>query len=124
MEARAVLTTVAAMEFDARLVGRARPGEEDEPHEETAEAVDRPWSAGWAARAERPEPGDPPYVVEVPAADRAELAEVLDVILEEQAEFDASLARRGTRLGWEEQLAAAVLSLVSAILGVLGMAEV
>ena len=72
--ARAVATSIAAMEFEVRLDGRlgARPD------------------------AERQTTGRPPYVVRVVADDWSDLAEVLDEIIHEQVEFDRLLAEGQT----------------------------
>ena len=70
LQARAVATSVAAMEFDVRLCAAADPAHEDD------------------------DAGRPPYVVEVVHTDWPDLAEVLDEIVDEQVEFDRMLACR------------------------------
>ena len=77
-EARVVATCVAAMEFDVRMT----------PHDTIGEGLDDG------------DGGTEGIVVEVPANDWAVLAEVLDDILAEQAQFDAFLVEthgRSTR---------------------------
>jgi hypothetical protein len=68
LEARAVVTALAAMDFDARIVGS--PPANDELHE--------------ADEAEFPGP----YIIEVPAEDWPQLKEALPEIIAEQKEFD------------------------------------
>jgi len=70
--ARAVTTSIAAMEFDVRLcpIGLAARGD-DETH-----------------------PGRPPYVVQVSTDHVHDLADVLDEIIDEQQDFDRMLADR------------------------------
>jgi hypothetical protein len=70
--ARAVATSIEAMEFDVVL----RP---DESPPGVVEAS--------------PEPG-PPYVVQVVASEWGQLAEVLEEIIAEQRDFDRMIARR------------------------------
>jgi hypothetical protein len=70
--ARAVATSIAAMEFDVRL-----------------RATDGPGSARAASR-----DGRHPYAVQVIASEWGELADVLDEIIDEQREFDRMLAQR------------------------------
>ena len=74
MLARAVATSIAAMEFDVRLC-----------------AADGP-----APRADEAHTGFPPYVVEVFGSQWQPLAEVLDQIIDEQQEFDRAIAQRQT----------------------------
>ena len=69
--ARAVATSIASMEFDVRLQGGEKPG-----------AV--PPS---------------PYRIEVQCIHWADLAEVLEEIVDEQREFDQRLARSGAGRG-------------------------
>ena len=71
--ARAVATSIAAMEFDVRLA--AAGGMEGVADDETGS-------------------GRPPYVVEVDRAEWQELADVLDEIIQEQRDFDRLLAER------------------------------
>ncbi len=66
--ARAVATSIAAMEFDVRLNAPDR-GTDDDAH-----------------------PGRPPYVIQVGRGAWNELADVLDEIIDEQQEFDRRLA--------------------------------
>ena len=74
--ARAVATSIAAMEFEVRLC-----------------AV----GAGHAARGDAAEqPGPPPYIVQVSPAQWSDLAEILDEIIREQREFDRLLTERRT----------------------------
>ncbi len=70
--ARAVATSIAAMEFDVRMSARG-PVTDDDAH-----------------------PGRPPYVIQVEHGVWDELADVLDEIVEEQQEFDRLLAERHT----------------------------
>ncbi len=73
LQARAVATSIASMEFDVRLCAFGSPSRsDDESH-----------------------PGRPPYVVQVDNGDVRDLAGVLDEIIEEQREFDRMLADRG-----------------------------
>jgi len=70
--ARAVTTSIAAMEFDVRLC-----------------------AIGLAARTDdETHPGRPPYVVQVHLDHVRLLAEVLDEIISEQQDFDRMLADR------------------------------
>jgi hypothetical protein len=69
IQARAVVTAIAAMEFDARIVGAAGPDEH---------------VAGDAPEAEFPGP----YVIEVPVEDWSTLKDALPEIIAEQEEFD------------------------------------
>src|SRR2546426_4000189 len=80
LAARAVTTSIAAMEFDVRLRGR------DDPH-----ALDHD------PLAFRPCDFPGPYIIEVPQQHWGDLAQVLDQIIDEQAEFDALLAARKTQ---------------------------
>ena len=70
LQARAVATSIAAMEFEVRLCA--------------SEKRDRTDPAD--------HPGEPPYVVQVTPAQWQDLAEVLDQIIGEQQEFDRWLA--------------------------------
>ena len=70
-ELLAIVTSIAAMEFETRCV----------------DCAGRP-----VALSELDGPG--PYIVQVPADDHAELLDVLDEIIAEQDEFDADLRRR------------------------------
>jgi hypothetical protein len=71
--ARAVATSIEAMEFDVLL--RAADGS--------------PGTADEAAH-----PGSPPYVVQVVASEWGDLADVLEEIITEQQEFDRMLLRQ------------------------------
>lgn len=72
LQARAVTTSIAAMEFDVRLCAVGSPARSDpDTH-----------------------PGRPPFIVQVDITDVRDLAEVLDEIIEEQREFDRMLTQR------------------------------
>lgn len=79
LQARAVATCVAAMEFDVRLISAAaiRPGSKAAPDHDVEF------------------PG--PYVIEVPAEHWRDLSSVLREIIDEQREFDDYLASRHQR---------------------------
>ncbi len=71
--ARAVTTSIAAMEFDVRLC-----------------------AIGLSARSDdEAHPGRPPYLVQVHTDHVRDLADVLDEIIDEQQDFDRMLADRG-----------------------------
>lgn len=72
LQARAVTTSIASMEFEVRLC-----------------------AAGSSARTD-PEthPGRPPFIVQVNLSDVRDLADVLDEIIDEQREFDRMLDQR------------------------------
>ncbi len=71
-QARAVTTSIAAMEFEVRLC-----------------------AFGSSARSDPDtHPGHPPFIVQVDVSHVCDLAEVLDEIIEEQREFDRMLAQR------------------------------
>jgi hypothetical protein len=76
-EARRIATTIAAMGFDVRVrdLGRDTEMLGDEAAEERIG----------------------PFVIETPAAQRTDLADVLAEIIDEQDEFDAALAERERR---------------------------
>jgi len=77
LSARAVATSIAAMEFDVRLCAADAPAEPPPEH-----AHDHP--------------GRPPFVVEVRSRHWHDLADVIDEIIAEQREFDLALeSRRG-----------------------------
>ena len=72
LQARAVTTSIAAMEFEVRLCAVGSSTRSDpETH-----------------------PGRPPFIVQVDISDVRDLADVLDEIIEEQREFDLMLAQR------------------------------
>ena len=89
--ARAVATSIAAMEFDVRICASGHPaGTDDADH-----------------------PGRPPYVVEVAPGELTDLAEVLDEIIDEQQEFDRILAER--RVSGGRACLVAVVGLTGAV---------
>ena len=99
--ARAVATSIAAMEFDVHLSA----------------------TGGGAFDGEASPPGRPPYVVEVDPAHWGDLADVLSEIIEEQLEFDRRLeihrgGRDGTRI-----IIVITLTGLAEILVMLGMLE-
>ncbi len=72
LQARAVTTSIAAMEFEVRLC-----------------------AVGSSARSDPDtHPGRPPFIVQVDISHVCDLAAVLDEIIEEQREFDLMLAQR------------------------------
>jgi len=72
LQARAVTTSIASMEFEVRLC-----------------------AVGSSARTDPDShPGRPPFIVQVNLSDVRDLADVLDEIIEEQREFDRMLTRR------------------------------
>ena len=72
LQARAVTTSIASMEFEVRLC-----------------------AVGSSARSDPDtHPGRAPFIVQVDISDVRDLAEVLDEIIDEQREFDLLLARR------------------------------
>lgn len=72
LQARAVTTSIAAMEFEVRLC-----------------------AVGSSARSDPDtHPGRPPFIVQVDISHVRDLAAVLDEIIEEQQEFDLMLAQR------------------------------
>jgi hypothetical protein len=79
LQARAVATCVAAMEFDVRLISAA--------------AI----RSGTASGSDLEDDFPGPYVIEVPAEDIRDLASVLREIIEEQREFDDRIATRHHR---------------------------
>ena len=81
--ARAVATTVAAMEFDVRLcsIHPAAGGVDADESDANQREVDIPG----------------PHVIEVPAPHLRQLAAVLGEIIEEQREFDATIEWRRDR---------------------------
>ena len=98
-QARAVATAIAAMEFEVRLID----------------------ARGAEVRAEYELTYDGPFPLQVSAADRAALAEVIDEIIAEQAEFDVYLAAWHDRAGrWERTLLGLLVALVT-VLAVLGV---
>lgn len=95
LQARAVATSIAAMEFDVRLttLGPLELEHEnnvDKPHSSTSSAADE-------SLADVPDDLPGPYVVEVPELHWPDLAEVLSEIIAEQAEFDEWLELRRHR---------------------------
>lgn len=80
VQARAVATSIAAMEFDVRLHAPQAKSVDDEPGEDVVEFNC---------------PG--PYVIEVPEEHWPDLAEVLRDIIAEQAEFDERIELRRYR---------------------------
>lgn len=80
VQARAVATSIAAMEFDVRLHAPLAKSVDDEPGEDVVEFNC---------------PG--PYVIEVPEEHWPDLAEVLRDIIAEQAEFDERIELRRYR---------------------------
>ncbi|MHC4948275.1 MAG: hypothetical protein ACYTG1_08435 [Planctomycetota bacterium] len=93
VEAQAVATSIAAMEFEVRLAGRGRPVRGDDGPQ-------------------------PPYVVEVRPEDWPDLE-----ILHEQSAFDERVrARAGGGARWRHRLLLAVIVVV-AVLGVLRLIE-
>ncbi|MBT8486509.1 MAG: hypothetical protein HKO59_07305 [Phycisphaerales bacterium] len=100
-EARAVATTVAAMEFECRVLD-ASTGAEIEPG---VEAIDRP------------------CVVEVHPEDRDALGDVLEEIRQEQSEFDAAIAARDGGGRFVTSVLIGVLTLIVAILATLRLIE-
>jgi hypothetical protein len=76
LQARAVATSVAAMEFEVRLTGL--DSDHDQPDEADSDF-----------------PG--PYLIEVPDQHWPVLADVLDEIIDEQREFDEALQIRTQR---------------------------
>ncbi len=96
MLARAVATSIAAMEFDVCLSG-GRDEEADLAAESAAEDL-------------LTDPLPPPYVVLVCPSDWREIATVLEEIIDEQADFDRRLAERS--LDSRRARIAAVLTLV------------
>jgi hypothetical protein len=100
-EARRIATTIAAMGFDVRVrdLGRDTEMLGDEAAEERIG----------------------PFVIETPAAQRTDLADVLAEIIDEQDEFDAALAERERRRDRQGRLVmwlilAAALAAVAALL--------
>jgi hypothetical protein len=95
--ARAVATSIAAMGFAVRCAD-----------------VDGAWEG-----TSEPEPGRPPYKISVLETDVAQLAPVLDEIIDEQLEFDAMLderAVRSARLERRIMLLVLVLLIVAVVL--------
>jgi hypothetical protein len=101
-QARAVATTIAAMEFDVRLASASIEARmNDERHETPAD--DSPSHPGACNRItafinsndEDELPG--PYVIEVPDSTWPQLADVLFEIIAEQQEFDQMLEWRRER---------------------------
>ncbi len=99
LQARAVATSVAAMEFDVRLCAAADPAREDD------------------------DAGRPPYVVEVVHTDWPDLAEVLDQIIDEQQEFDLRLATRAAQRDGRRVMVVIILTSAADILLLLGLLE-
>lgn len=99
LQARAVATSVAAMEFDVRLCAAADPACEDD------------------------DAGRPPFVVEVVHTDWPDLAEVLDEIIDEQQEFDLRLATRTTHRDGRRVMVVIILTSAADILLLLGLLE-
>ncbi len=99
LQARAVATSVAAMEFDVRLCAAAAPAREDD------------------------DAGRPPYVVEVVHTDWPDLAEVLDQIIDEQQEFDLRLATGATQRDGRRVMVVIILTGAADILLLLGLLE-
>mgnify|MGYP006291073619 CR=1 FL=1 len=98
-----VRTSIAAMEFDVRLLDGAGA--------EIVQFEDRSVHA-------------PPYAVEVPADDAADLADVLPELINEQRDFDHSLEQRDALIGrMQRWLLLALITLV-AVLATLGFIEV
>jgi hypothetical protein len=101
-QARAVATTIAAMEFDVRLASASiEAWTNDEQHETTADDSSSHLNAcnritAFISRNDEDElPG--PYVIEVPDSTWPQLADVLFEIIAEQQEFDQMLEWRRER---------------------------
>jgi len=98
-QARAIATAIAAMEYEVRLID-ARGGEV-RPDLELA------YNA--------------PYALQVPAAERAELADVIDEIVAEQMEFDVRLAAFHDRASRRQRLFLAFMVALVIGLAILGV---
>ena len=108
-EALSILTSIAAMEFDARCAGACH-------------AV-----AGADAGTDDADPdlGEPPYVVEVREEDWPDLREVLNSLREEQEEFEGEYNARQTRKRRCERwmmVVVALGALITMLLATLGCA--
>ena len=99
LEARAVVTSIAAMEFDVRLSAAGDPARESD------------------------DAGRPPYVVEVIHNDLPDLAEVLSEIIYEQREFDRHLARCGVERHGRRMMIVILLTGAADIFVLLGVLE-
>lgn len=102
-EAMTVLTSIAAMEFEARCPGASL-------RESNAD------NEGWDL-------GNPPYIIEVREQNWADLQGVLAMLLEEQAEFDRACEARQERRRRADRwmvLVVAVGALLAMLLATLG----
>jgi len=91
-EARAITTTIAAMEFDVRLhdLGSGDGG---------------------------------PFVIETRAEDWSGLADVLDQIVDEQARFDQSIARRDAKVMTAGRVFLMAMIAIVGLLALLGLVK-
>jgi hypothetical protein len=101
IQARRIATAIAAMEFDVRVrnAATALPVQDNEED----------WGGG--------------YVVQARAADRPDLAGVLDQIIDEQQEFDAKLEAWHGRMGRLHRIFLGVVVGLIIVLAILGVIE-
>jgi len=101
-EAMNAITTIAAMEFDVRCRDRSgQPVDLCDPDAEHA----------------------PPYRVDVPGTHWDDLADVVDVMLDEQSEFDRLVEARARHRRWTLAVILIVFALIPVVVAVIAATD-